>query len=484
MALWGTGYDQGRAFVEIEHRNKMIQHFWTQPGVTQSSIKQAVTEAMRGGFTLHVTQVRENRAYLDSRKVEVPWSNKDLELKWDHFTSKLEPAQKETWTLSVTGPNAEKSAAEMVAALYDESLDAFAPQRWLERFAFFRQDYSSASSTFENSLKSFQHLKGSWNQLRAVVNMQYRHFPADLVGNYWGYQFLQRKGLALPSGGAPLSAAVASFDGAVDASLLSENAIADKRGAEGGRAEPKPAAPPGAASPKSPDLTSVTARKNLNETAFFFPHLIADKDGAAIDALRQGAYDYVTKPFDLDEVHQIVERGIANRRLKAINRQLVEELRDKNAILERHEQELRERVQLATRQMTMLYEVGKEISANLELEPRLHLVATRSAEQTGAPAAVVYLKRQEQEEFTPAAVHGFEWSVREVNAGNVIPRDGVLAPAAYEQQTVRLAPPPDAEAIAVPGLPGVRCRTLLALLPQLPGAGSCRPLSRSSQARP
>ena len=99
----------------------------------------------------------------------------------------------------------------------------------------------------------------------------------------------------------------------------------------------------------------------------------------AIDALRQGAYDYVTKPFDLDEVHQIVERGIANRRLKAINRQLVEELREKNAILERHEQELRERVQLATRQMTTLYEVGKEISANLELEPRLHLVAARSA---------------------------------------------------------------------------------------------------------
>ena len=123
----------------------------------------------------------------------------------------------------------------------------------------------------------------------------------------------------------------------------------------------------------------------------------------AIDALRQGAYDYVTKPFDLDEVHQIVERGIANRRLKAINRQLVEELREKNAILERHEQELRERVQLATRQMTTLYEVGKEISANLELDPRLHMVAARSAEQTGAPAAVVYLRQQEGEEFTPVA---------------------------------------------------------------------------------
>ena len=28
-----------------------------------------------------------------------------------------------------------------------------------------------------------------------------------------------------------------------------------------------------------PDLSKVSARKNLNETAFFFPHLISDADG-------------------------------------------------------------------------------------------------------------------------------------------------------------------------------------------------------------
>jgi hypothetical protein len=32
---------------------------------------------MRGGFFLHVTQLRENRAYLSSRRIDVPWSNKD-----------------------------------------------------------------------------------------------------------------------------------------------------------------------------------------------------------------------------------------------------------------------------------------------------------------------------------------------------------------------------------------------------------------------
>ena len=54
-SLWGTGYEAGRAFVEVEHRGKVLQSYWTRPGVTQATLEQSVTEAMRGGFTLRVT---------------------------------------------------------------------------------------------------------------------------------------------------------------------------------------------------------------------------------------------------------------------------------------------------------------------------------------------------------------------------------------------------------------------------------------------
>ena len=59
---------QGRAFVEIEHRGKVVQSFWTEPGATQQSVKQAVTEAMRGGLHPARDMVRENRAYLTARQ--------------------------------------------------------------------------------------------------------------------------------------------------------------------------------------------------------------------------------------------------------------------------------------------------------------------------------------------------------------------------------------------------------------------------------
>ena len=120
----------------------MIQSYWTQPRVTQASVEQNITETLRGGFTVHVTFVRENRAYFESRRVDVPWSNKRLTVRWEHFVSKLQPGAEETWSAVIAGPQAEQAAAEMVAALYDASLDAYLPHNW-PNLQLFRSDYSA-----------------------------------------------------------------------------------------------------------------------------------------------------------------------------------------------------------------------------------------------------------------------------------------------------------------------------------------------------
>jgi two-component system response regulator AtoC len=49
----------------------------------------------------------------------------------------------------------------------------------------------------------------------------------------------------------------------------------------------------------------------------------SEKD--AVSAMKAGAYDYLTKPFDIDEVALIVERALEARTLKAHNRRLVGE---------------------------------------------------------------------------------------------------------------------------------------------------------------
>jgi hypothetical protein len=299
MALWGTGYEAGRAFIELEHRHQMLQRYWTRPGQTQQQIKLAVTEAMRGGFTLHVTQVRENRGYLESRRIDVPWKNKDLVLKWQHFVSKLQPGQKETWTLQVQSPKskvqspesasktAEKAVAELVATLYDESLDAFAGHSWPGGLNVFRQDYSALQSQFDNFAQQLFPLFGGWRQRYETVQITYRTFPADLTVNLWGYGwFGDGRGrvnrLSMVNEAAPMAAAPMATRSGVEAEslaavkgkaadvLLSYDAVNSAAAVSGAAGEPK--------TPK-PDLSQVTARKNLNETAFFFPQLTSDSNG-------------------------------------------------------------------------------------------------------------------------------------------------------------------------------------------------------------
>jgi len=51
----------------------------------------------------------------------------------------------------------------------------------------------------------------------------------------------------------------------------------------------------------------------------------------AIDTIRQGASDYVTKPFNLEEVHIVVERTLEKRRLIRENREYQERLEQKVA---------------------------------------------------------------------------------------------------------------------------------------------------------
>ena len=47
---------------------------------------------------------------------------------------------------------------------------------------------------------------------------------------------------------------------------------------------------------------------------------------SAVEAMREGAFDYITKPFDNDELRALVDRALALRRLERENRYLRQEV--------------------------------------------------------------------------------------------------------------------------------------------------------------
>jgi uncharacterized protein YfaS (alpha-2-macroglobulin family) len=278
-ALWGTGYDSGRAFVEVESDGKLLKSYWTAPERTQSLVELRVGENLRGGFTVRVTSIRENRAYINERVVTVPWSNKRLSVRWERFRSKLLPGEKETWTAVVTGPDAKRASAEMVATLYDASLDQYLPHGWPHAFNVFRSEHVRSRAEFQNGLHPFQQLY-DWNPpLLRNVNWNYRSFPPGLLAHNADDELVELNAFYVSSAGnsayrssgrrAPASAAAPAEmpAGAMPAQAKMDVAA----GALLARTE--------TSGQPSPDLSKISARTNLSETAFFFPQLIAGNDG-------------------------------------------------------------------------------------------------------------------------------------------------------------------------------------------------------------
>lgn len=284
QAIWGSGYPDARVLVEVMHRDEVLQRYWTDKQVTQGKIEVAIDETMRGGISLRTTMVRENRVYQRNHMIEVPWTNKKLDIRWERFVSKLEPAAKETWTAIIrsNADDPQAAIAEMVATLYDASLDAFAPHAFGNLSNLFRRNRSDAYLTFENQLQTLQTIRSNQDRNYRDETLTYWRFPSELTQQVWGYGMVRSRtgrtfGYSVAPQSAPmLSKAVAGEAMEINAMAMSDAVPSDKdfSGDAGGGGIGG-----GNDDTSKPNLDNVSARKNLNETAFFFPQLTSSEDG-------------------------------------------------------------------------------------------------------------------------------------------------------------------------------------------------------------
>ncbi len=272
--IWGTGYGKGPVLVEVLQNNQRLERYWTPAGKTQGLVRVKAEEKHRGGFTVVLTMVKENRMYRQERRVWVPWSNKRLDLRWKTFRSKLRPGQDETWSLEIRGHKAEARAAEMVASLYDASLDQFVRHGFASILGIFRQDSTYAHAVYASRRLDLRTYFDSLNVYPSFQNPSYVRFPRDITDRLFGYDYPETRAMmreeAVP---APAAAQVAEEKG-VTGSVIG-GVVGGVLGGVVGDVE----APKKVPEPAAIDLSQVSARKNLNETAFFFPHLLSDKEG-------------------------------------------------------------------------------------------------------------------------------------------------------------------------------------------------------------
>jgi len=124
----------------------------------------------------------------------------------------------------------------------------------------------------------------------------------------------------------------------------------------------------------------------------------------AQEALRLGAYDYITKPFQIDSISFIVRRALETRQLLLANKRLMGFLRDQNVILDK-------KVKERTSQLELLYNIGKEISSTLEVDEILKNIVNRISDNLQLEICSILLLDEKTGELVIRAARGLDKEV-------------------------------------------------------------------------
>tara|TARA_R110001583_G_scaffold87485_2_gene228151 strand:+ start:1570 stop:7686 length:6117 start_codon:yes stop_codon:yes gene_type:complete len=255
--------------IDIEKEEEIIE---TKIIHLNNEIKQLeipVTENDLGGFAINYSYVNYNSFENGTLPISVPYPIKELKIETITFRDKLQPGQNETWSFKLKGTKGEKIAAELLASMYDASLDQFKPHNWEFNPIQHPTYYSSTNRTAQNS---FGTIYFNVNNLQRSYYSQIQLHFDEL--NWFGLNFGTNRNMMIRG---MASKKIQESEGFMVEEV--EMALDDSRSLDEvvtvGYKNPKNVED----KPEKLDFSSVKIRTNFNETAFFYPHLKTDKEG-------------------------------------------------------------------------------------------------------------------------------------------------------------------------------------------------------------
>ncbi len=246
-------------------------------------------EEYGSGLMLTFAWMKQGKCYTHTAYIERPLPDKRLTLKWQTFRDRLTPGQQEEWALTVMKPDGTPADAQLMATLYDKSLDQISAHRWwLAPWL----SIPLPSSRWGFGAWGSLHLNGSLYQTRlAAPSLDFSTFDESLFPKPWMTRGIRLRGAGL--GARALAKSAMSVDEAP--MMLNEvvvNSSADVDNSLQGRIAGLDAVKSYKQSSDQSALTGydkgedeavpvpdVQLRENLQETAFFYPQLTADATG-------------------------------------------------------------------------------------------------------------------------------------------------------------------------------------------------------------
>ena len=202
-------------------------------------------------------------------------SKKPLRIETVTFRDKIQPNSKEKWTVKILGDDKERIQAEVLANMYDQSLDQFRANKYEWR-KIYQQYFIASSYEIQNDLNQKNYSKDfKYLDEKSIQYPEFNWFNGGIYGSGIRNQAgIKIRGYAPPA--APMKTmaknevAMATVADAVMPSSNKAPKITKQLETISGIANQER---------EKEDLQKIPVRQNLNETAFFYPNLLTDKDG-------------------------------------------------------------------------------------------------------------------------------------------------------------------------------------------------------------
>ena len=237
-------------------------------------------EEYGSGLLLTYAWVKEGQMYQHQTQIMRPLPDKRLILTWKTFRDRLTPGQKEEWTLHIARPDGTPAKAQLLAAMYDKSLDNILSHGW-DFSPNIHQNLPSAH--WRKGYYGSRHFSGTAPQrYMRVLDLSFNRIDPSLLSMYWYGAVDELKTMSLGSTNsskrllASRSAApkaIGSFD------MQAKEMAAETVAAEEMLADVAFSEPDAGSAAAGNNGQEQQMRENLNETAFFYPALTADADG-------------------------------------------------------------------------------------------------------------------------------------------------------------------------------------------------------------
>ncbi len=266
--------------IAIEKDANIIRKEIITLNANKKTISVPVTKDDLGGFAVHYSYAFKNSFSQGTKRISVPYPKTDLEIETLTFRDKLQPGTDETWQFKVKGPKGDKVTAEVLASMYDLSLDQFKTHHWsfdpIQQPNYYSRLNLSPGQSFRINRFRIANIRTHYSAYQTQSYDRLNFFGLSF-GNR--YRYLRRDKLASVAMAVEsevmeeTSTLVDAFSISDDADLAGGTMNADGKGEEWTPQNSENQDVNGQ------DFSDVKIRKNLQETAFFFPQLHTDEHG-------------------------------------------------------------------------------------------------------------------------------------------------------------------------------------------------------------